>query len=342
MEATMSAWVSFEEIKKAVSLEMVLNHYRIELRSVGDRTLRGKCPLPMHGAEHKNRASFTATLTKGVGGIWACQSTSCVKARDGKKGGNALDFVATMERCTIRDAAVMLAEWFGVLQSAGPERNSTNKKTTEETGALVSKEKQDGDEVQNKELTFSLQGIEFKHPYLESRGVGEELAMTFGIGYFGGRGSMSGRIVFPIYNEQGELVAYAGRAIDESEPRYKFPVGFHKSLELYNLDRVIGESNGRRRIVVVEGFFDCLKVCAAGFPCVALMGSSMSKAQEELIVRHFNVACILLDGDEAGREGTADCLLRLGRRMWTYAPALPQGKQPDMLSTEEIHALLKK
>jgi DNA primase len=338
----MSAWVSFEEIKKTVSLEMVLNHYRIELRSVGNGTLRGKCPLPMHGAEHKNRASFTATLTKGVGGIWACQSVPCIKARDGKKGGNALDFVATMERCTIRDAAVKLAEWFGVSPSAGPESNSTNGKTTEESRALVSKEKQDGDEVQNKALTFSLQGIECKHPYLEGRGVGEDLARTFGIGYFGGRGSMQGRIVFPIRNEKGELVAYAGRSIDESEPRYKFPAGFHKSLELYNLHRAIGESNDRRRVVVVEGFFDCLKVSATGFPCVALMGSSMSKAQEELIVRHFKVVCVLLDDDEAGREGSMDCLTRLGRRMWTWAPTLPAGKQPDALSTREIQALLKK
>ena len=51
----------------------------------------------------------------------------------------------------------------------------------------------------------------------------EDLARTFGIGYFGGRGSMQGRIVFPIQNEKGEIVAYAGRSIDESEPRYKFP-----------------------------------------------------------------------------------------------------------------------
>src|SRR5258708_7376173 len=109
-----TAWVSFEEIKKAVSLEMVLGHYAIELRKVGAGTLRGKCPLPWHGADQKNRESFGGTFTKGVGGVWACQSTSCIAARDGKRGGNALDFVATMERSSIRDAAAKLAEWFGV------------------------------------------------------------------------------------------------------------------------------------------------------------------------------------------------------------------------------------
>ena len=65
---------------------------------------------------------------------------------------------------------------------------------------------------------------------------------------------MQYRIVFEIRNEKGELVAYAGRVIDDSEPRYKFPRGFHKSLELYNLHRIIaefGESTKRRRVVIL-------------------------------------------------------------------------------------------
>jgi DNA primase len=189
---------------------------------------------------------------------------------------------------------------------------------------------------------YGLQGITAAHRYLEGRGVSEETARMFGIGYFAGRGMMSGRIVFEIYNEKGELVAYAGRSIDESEPPYKFPPGFHKSLELYNLHRAIGEGNSDRRVVVVEGFFDCLKVRAAGFPCVALMGSSMSDAQADLLVRHFKAACILLDGDEAGRNATDECLVKLGRRwLWVKAVLLDHGKQADMLQAEEIRGLLK-
>jgi len=107
------AWVNFDEIKKAVSLEMVIAHYGIELRRVNAASLRGKCPLPTHGSD-TSRASFTATLTKGVGGVWACQLRSCVAARDGKKGGNALDFVATMERCDLHEAAAKMQGWFGV------------------------------------------------------------------------------------------------------------------------------------------------------------------------------------------------------------------------------------
>jgi len=45
----------------------------------------------------------------------------------------------------------------------------------------------------------------------------------------------------------------------------------------------------------------------------------MSKVQEELIKRHFNVACILLDSNDAGRQGPADCLMCLGRHLFVYA-----------------------
>ena len=71
-------WVSFDEIKKVVTLQMAIEHYGIQLRRVNATTLRGKCPLPSHGSE-KSKESFTATLNKGVGGAWACQSQSCIK-----------------------------------------------------------------------------------------------------------------------------------------------------------------------------------------------------------------------------------------------------------------------
>jgi DNA primase len=152
---------------------------------------------------------------------------------------------------------------------------------------------------------------------------------------------MHGRVVIPIHNEHGELVAYAGRAIDGSEPRYKLPAGFHKSQELFNLRRATLETGIDRRVVVVEGFFDCMRVSAAGFPCVALMGSSLSAQQEELLARHFKNACLMLDGDEAGRKATDECLLRLARRMWVWAVMLPEGTQPDQLDQERIDRALR-
>ena len=67
---------------------------------------------------------------------------------------------------------------------------------------------------------------------------------------------MSGRVVIAIHNERGELVAYAGRSTDNSEPKYKFPAGFHKSLELFNVHRAItcAAESVARCTVVVEVF----------------------------------------------------------------------------------------
>jgi DNA primase len=334
-------WVSFDEIKKTVTLQMAIEHYGIPLRRTNANTLRGKCPLPAHGSEKSNE-SFTATLTKGVGGAWACQSRSCIKAR-GRVGGNVLDFVAAMEQCSVRDAAIKLQLWF-LVPAAGVSPGPVGKEPHAESSAGKEPERQlpaldNGAEESesNKPLTFTLQNIDLTHAYLNERGLTAETAETFGVGFFAGKGSMHDRIVVPIHNSEGEIVAYAGRAIDGSEPRYKFPAGFHKSLELFNLHRVRREVS----IVLVEGFFDCMKVTQAGFPCVALMGSTMSKAQEELIGENFGHVIVMLDGDEAGREAAIGIADRLKRIVYQVQLVdLSQGVQPDQLSTGEVHRLI--
>jgi DNA primase len=337
-------WVSFEEIKKTVTLQMAIERYGIPLRRVNGTTLRGRCPLPMHQSE-KSAESFTATLTKGIGGAWACQSQSCVKAR-GRVGGNVLDFVAAMERCSVRDAAIKLQTWFLVpAAGARPARRGKEPEDAERTSAgkepqanAVSKTDQGlGENPTNPPLTFSLQNVDHNHAYFKERGVSHETCEKFGVGFFPGKGSMHGRVVIPIHNATGELVAYAGRAIDQSEPRYRFPTGFHKSLEVFNLHRVKGDLSA----VLVEGFFDCMRVTQAGFPCVALMGSTMSGAQEQLLAEKFSNIVVMLDGDQAGRDATriiSDRLQQMVFRVETVE--LPDGVQPDQLSDAELRAAL--
>lgn len=314
-------FVDFRAVKAAVTISMALDHYGVNwLRKKGDE-LRGRCPI------HKGEGTdtFHANLTKN-----AFQCFSC-KAR-----GNVLDFVAAMEQCTARDAAVKLAEWFSIsdskvnpqIRGGGPPKKQAG---PAESGGEA--------KAENKPLTFQLKGVNPEHPYLADRGIPKETAENFGIGYFGGKGSMSGRVVIPIHNERGELVAYAGRAIDGSEPKYKLPGGFHKSLVLYNLHRCL-ERGDASTVVVVEGFFDAIAVHVAGYPCVALMGSSLSQEQERLVCGNFAGVIVMLDGDEAGRAGTDDCLLRLGRRMWVKAVPLDEGKQPDMLSRDQLDNVL--
>ena len=69
---------------------------------------------------------------------------------------------------------------------------------------------------------------------------------------------------------------------------------------------------------------------------------TLSAAQEKLLCQHFSGAVLLFDGDDAGKKATDDCLVRLGRQMWVKAVVLPDSKQPDQLSIEEIKTLLSR
>jgi DNA primase len=327
----MGTWVDFQAVKQAVSLGQVLERYGIKLKRTG-KELHGRCPIH----QGKGDDSFRANTDKNAFHCFSCQAK-----------GNVLDFVAAMEKCSIRDAGLKLQEWFGLTVGQGQQASAPT------TGSELAREGRgqntpstdegadDGQKGPNKPLGFELQGVLHDYLYFDSRGITKETAAHFGAGFFSGKGSMFGRVVIPIHNGKGELLAYAGRSIDNTEPRYKLPAGFHKSLELYNLHRAI--ATGQRGLIVVEGFFDCMKVHQAGYPfVVALMGCSMSEEQERLLVAHAEMVLLMLDGDEAGQKGTDEIMLRLGRKVWTRVSVVPAGLQPDQMSTEELQALLGK
>jgi len=330
-------WVDFAEVKQAVSMEMVLAQYGVELRRVNATSLRGTCPLPTHNAEG-NQNSFAVSTAKNA---WACHAGSCVQARDGKKGGNVLDFVAVMEGCTIRDAALKLQKWFNVAASNERPEDYTPSRDRKRGETPTSTKESGCDEEVNQPLTFTLENLDAKHWYFKQRGIREETVRLFGGGFFDRRGSMAGRIVFPVHDESNVLIGYAGRAVDdelaESDGKYKTP--FKKSLVVFNLHRAkcfVG-----RGVVIAEGFFDCMKIYQAGFPnVVALMGSELYEHQEELLTKHFDRAVLLLDGDEAGRAAASAIASRLTLQCFVRVVGVGDGKQPDQLSSGEIQKLL--
>jgi DNA primase len=324
-------FVDFKEIKRRVSMEAALGHYNVKLRRVNQHSLRGCCPLPTHSSD-QSKESFIVQTEKN---IWVCQSTSCVAGRKGRRGGNVLDFVSIMANCSIRDAALTLHEVF--VGAPVPASRTTNKIDGVKKDFPPAARSEIVADESNKPLAFALKEIDPTHPYLRQRGIREETATSFGVGYFAGRGSMSGRVVVPIQNDRGELVAYAGRSIDAAEPKYKLPAGFKKSAELFNLHRVLAlPKSSRNRVVVCEGFFDCMKVHQAGVhPVVSLMGSALSDDQEKVLGQFAHVV-LFLDGDEAGREAARAIAARLVHNTFARIVDLPDGKQPDQLSSEEI------
>ena len=313
-------WVDFKDIKGKVSIETVLSHYGVHFRRVGADEFRGKCPLPTHSSA-RSKDSFSASFTRNV---WSCQSASCIAARSGRVGGNVFDFVAEMERCSIREAAVRLQHSF--TENQRPPVTSTSKDL-----AAYGPE--------NRPLSFILRNIDDRHPYVASRGVSQQTARYFGVGYYDGNGFLRGRVVIPIHNEHGRLVAYSGRAIDQTEPKYRLPAGFRKSRVLFNLHRVLRRRD--RTLILVEGFFDTFKIHQAGYHNVAaLMGSRLSDRQAELVGTYFDHVVLMLDGDEAGNAGTIAAATVLSPIVAVETVELARGAQPDQLASEEISQVL--
>ena len=337
-----SSFIDFKAVKSAISMEHVLQHYDLldQFKRNGD-SLSGPCPI------HKgsNPTQFRVSVSKN---IWNCFS-------DCKGGGNSLDFIAKMEGVTIHAAALKAIDWFGLdpetvridsketgkpaNQSPPSETRSEKKAVLKPVVAVVDKD------APNKPLGFRLEKLDRTHPYLAARGLTAETIAEFGLGYCA-KGMMAGRIAIPIHNVEGKIVAYAGRISGEPSgdlAKYKLPPGFRKSLELFNLDRAIKEP-AEKPLVVVEGFFDCMKLYQCGYrKVVALMGSTLSTAQEALIRTHTDgrsQVVVMLDEDEAGRAGRDDIVVRLAKFLFVRIHPFPkEGMEPDQLSTEEVNAL---
>ncbi len=242
----------FKRIKQSVSIVQVLEHYELmkTLERRGD-SLSGPCPL--HGGHHEKQ--FKTSVSKNC---WNCFG-KC------KAGGNILDFVSRKEGVGIREAGVLISEWFGLSQEPVKDRPETKPETQKPSKAAQEAGDPAPDATRNKPLGFALKYLEQDHSYLAERGLSAETIQTFGIG-FCKKGLMAGRIAIPIHNMHGAIVAYVGRwpgNPPEGKEKYKQPDGFKRTLEVFNVHRaatVIPE----QPLLVVPGIFDCMKVWQAG------------------------------------------------------------------------------
>jgi DNA primase len=337
-----SKFVDFRALKREVTMVQVLEHYGLmnRMRRSGD-SITGACPI--HGG--KNETAFRVSVSKNC---WNCFSQCAC-------GGNVLDFVAKMEKVSLPKAANLLVEWFSLKIPAQEAENDSvpNQSRSHKPVPIGQKSKaevateapaQEGQaNGENKPLEFVLKNLQHDHPYLTERGLSQETIATFGLG-FCTKGLHKDRIAIPIHNVKGQLVAYAGRWPGNSDkPKYQLPKGFAKSLELFNLHRAIAEP-AERPLLIVEGYFDCMRLWQYGLRrVVALMGSSLSPRQEELIRDHTNPwsqVLVMLDEDDAGRAGREDIARRLSRWLFVKVHVFAtEGMQPDQLSADEVEQL---
>ncbi len=157
------------------------------------------------------------------------------------------------------------------------------------------------------------------------------------------------RIVFPISDRRGRVIAFGGRALGQSRAKYlnspETPL-FHKGRVLYNLARARQAAHDTGELIVCEGYMDVIALCQAGFPAVvAPLGTALTEAQIAELWRLAEEPVLCLDGDEAGRRAgqraaeRALALLKPGRSL-RFA-VLPAGEDPDSLLRRQGAAALR-
>jgi DNA primase len=155
------------------------------------------------------------------------------------------------------------------------------------------------------------------------------------------------RLLIPIHDLRGRPVGFGGRLLGDGEPKYLNSSDnklFHKGQLLYNLHHAKQSIRRHEGAIVVEGYFDVLKLSLVGVEnVVASLGTAFTADQAKLLARYCKEVTILYDSDRAGLKATfraADVMLGAGLRV-TVA-TLPEGEDPDTLATEGGAAAIRR
>jgi len=219
----------------------------------------------------------------------------------------------------------------------------------------------------------SIEGTQARE-YLKNRGISEETIRDFGFGFApNSRGKLKealsshgmdllidggllikvddkepydrfrGRLMIPIRDPRGRVIAFGGRILGDGEPKYlnspDTPL-FDKGRTLYNLDKASPASRQTGRILVVEGYMDAVALAQAGFEdVVAPLGTALTEHQIERIWKMVEAPILCFDGDSAGQKAAMRGALRA---LPILKPAhslnfisLPAGQDPDDLIRSE-------
>jgi DNA primase len=173
--------------------------------------------------------------------------------------------------------------------------------------------------------------------HLKNNGVELDYALKLGIvrkSDSGWHDLFRNRLIFPIKDARGQVIAFAGRVLDASLPKYinspESPL-YHKSSVLFGLDMALPSVRTTNSIIIVEGYFDHLALYRAGIRnVVATCGTALTGSHAGLIKRHAERVYTLFDSDNAGKKATIRSMeLFLEQRIPAYVISLPAGDDPD-------------
>lgn len=288
-----------DQIKQVVHLEDVIGRYLSLNRAGGSvKTLVGLCPF--HDDRHP---SLHVNLEGQYYKCFACG-----------EGGDLFRFIQQMEGCDFLQALKILAGWYGL--SDMDDYQSVKYSLVRKTNIPVAKDKPEF--VSPIHIAALLRNhrmvLDLLEKYMPEEEILRETYSMFEVGvasYFlpSDYTAFCNRLVFPIRNERGELVAFAGRYRGNTEGtdirKYvnssTSPI-YHKSEILYGLYQAQDEIHKRKFVYITEGYKDVLAMHAAGFRnTVALCGTALTEQHVTLLCRYTQCAIVMLDGDEAGQ-----------------------------------------
>jgi DNA primase len=331
-----------EELLGRVDIVEVIER-RVPLRKAG-REYHARCPF-----HDEKSPSFTVSPQKQFYHCFGCGAH-----------GTAIGFLMTYEGLEFVDAVEELARMAGLQvprEAGSAPRPSTGVLETLSAAAAWYQE----------QLRQSPAAI----AYLQRRGLSGEVSAQFGIGYApagwdglikqlgtderqldrlqragmlsqgksGTYDKFRDRIMFPIHDRRGRVIAFGGRALGDDGPKYlNSPETelFHKGRELYGLYQARKSQPQLERILVVEGYMDVVALAQFGFGnCVATLGTATTGEHAELLFRAADEVVYCFDGDRAGRQAAWRALeatlprLRDGRQARFLF--LPDGEDPDSM-----------
>lgn len=335
-------------IRNAVDIVDIVNEY-VQLKKQG-RNYFGLCPF--HG---ENTPSFSVSPDKQIFHCFGCGA-----------GGNVFTFLMDIEGYSFVEAAKELAEKGNIpLQleisdsSAHKEQPSSSKKmiaahellckfyhhllvnTKEGENALQYLEDRGftRQSIEKFSIGYALNSWEFVTNFLSKRGFDSELLYQAGIIVKREEDEKQfdrfrNRIMFPIHNHQGEVVAFSGRALGNDEPKYlntpETPI-FNKSKLLFNFQQARAAIRKKEFAVLFEGFADVISAAEAGVDNgIATMGTSLTEEHIQILKRNCNEILLCFDSDKAGIEAAnraANMLFQEG--MVIKVAYMPDGLDPD-------------
>jgi DNA primase len=334
-----------DQLKSAVDIVSVIGEY-VRLRKSSAYRYTGLCPF-----HSEKTPSFSVHASKQFYHCFGCHAH-----------GDVLKFVMEIEGVSFYEALKSLAERYGIPM---PRRSQFSDEDSRRRAALYHMH-----ELAQENFRQNLRGPlgEEARAYLDRRGVRPESIDEFGLGYsdrsgralvrlFEQQGFASAlveasglvgkrqdgslydrfrnRLMFPIQNEKGKIIAYGGRALAAGDdPKYmnspETPI-YKKSHVLYNLHRAKDAIRKEDLSILVEGYMDAIGVTAAGFgPVVASCGTALTTQQVQALKRHSLRIVVNFDPDAPGAAAAQRSIdLLLAESMTVRIMELDGGLDPD-------------